>query len=78
MPTRSVSQPPLRGVVKRLVKDKGFGFLQSATGGDDVFFHRSSLPAGEFDRLTEGDAVDYAASASPKGPRADSVSLVTE
>lgn len=65
----------LRGTVARIVHEKGFGFIQSADGGDDVFFHRSSLAPGDFDRLRVGALVAYTVTDSSKGPRAASVTL---
>jgi len=40
------------------VQDKGFGFIQG-DGGDDVFFHHSTVADHGFDDLTEGQAVEY-------------------
>ena len=33
----------MTGVIKKIVKERGFGFITSDDGGDDVFFHRSRL-----------------------------------
>ena len=65
-----------QGVIKRLVPDRGFGFL-SGEGGGDVFFHHSSVAEGGFDNLQEGQTVDYeleeGGDRQGKGPRASSV-----
>ena len=45
------------GTIKKLVGERGFGFIQQADG-TDLFFHRSGV-IGEFDSLTEGQAVTY-------------------
>lgn len=64
-------EPDIRqGVVKRLIADKGFGFLADGQGRE-YFFHRSAAP--DFDALTVGDAVTFVAGSGPKGPRAESV-----
>jgi cold shock protein len=64
------------GTIKKLVQDKGFGFIQTADGSD-VFFHHSSVADQQFDNLTEGQKVEYSveqsSSAKGKGPRAASV-----
>ncbi len=64
------------GKIKKLVADKGFGFIQT-DNGEDVFFHHSSVADQGFDDLTEGQKVEYTIeqgqSPKGKGPRAGSV-----
>jgi CspA family cold shock protein len=59
------------GVVKRIQRDKGFGFIRD-TNGQEYFFHRSSVQ-GSFDDLSEGQRVNFDEEQSPKGPRAGNV-----
>lgn len=64
----------LHGTVKRLVKDRGFGFIMAGKGGgQEYFFHRSSVIGGQFEDLREGDAVDCEIEDSSKGPRVTNV-----
>ncbi|HEY0194534.1 MAG TPA: cold shock domain-containing protein [Kofleriaceae bacterium] len=60
------------GTIKRLT-DKGFGFITSASGNDDLFFHSSSLDGVSFQDLREGQKVSYEEGNGPKGPRAERV-----
>jgi len=66
-----------QGVVKKLVSDRGFGFISGENG--DVFFHVSSCVDVRFDDLQVGQAVEYeldqegSARRQGKGPRASSV-----
>ncbi|HZR23178.1 MAG TPA: cold shock domain-containing protein [Vicinamibacterales bacterium] len=60
-----------QGTIKRVVKDKGFGFIRD-DHGNDYFFHRSSVD-GDFTRLNEGQQVAFEEEDSPKGPRAGNV-----
>lgn len=62
----------LRGNIKRLVKDRGFGFIKTSDGRE-FFFHTSGVRGSGFDRLTEGQAVTFEVEASNKGPRAAAV-----
>ena len=62
-----------KGTIKKLIRDKGFGFI-SDTDGKDVFFHRTSIADGNFDALSEGQEVTFEVENSPKGPRAVNVS----
>ena len=61
------------GVIKRLVSEKGFGFIRSVTGGDELFFHRSAVRSGAYEDLTEGDRVTYEETRTDKGLRAENV-----
>ena len=53
------------GTIKRLVRDRGFGFIRDE-GGQEWFFHRSSVQ-GNFDQFTEGQRVSFDEEPSPKG-----------
>jgi CspA family cold shock protein len=65
------------GTIKKLVQEKGFGFIQAADG-NDVFFHHSAVEDRQFDNLTEGQQVEYTVDdgggPAGKGPRAATVS----
>ena len=60
------------GKIKRLMKDRGFGFIRG-NDGQEVFFHRSSLDGITFESLAEGQEVEFEIEQSPKGPRAGKV-----
>ena len=60
------------GKIKRLMRDRGFGFITS-DDGKEVFFHRSECQGVEFTALTEGQQVGFDLEADPKGPRARNV-----
>ncbi len=59
------------GTIKKLVSDRGFGFI-AADDGKEYFFHRSSTE-GDFDNLRGGEQVTFEVEPSPKGPRAGHV-----
>ncbi|MFA4984930.1 MAG: cold shock domain-containing protein [Candidatus Omnitrophota bacterium] len=60
------------GKIKKLVRERGFGFI-SDTDGREVFFHQSSIIDATFDSLKEEQAVEFEVENSPKGPRAINV-----
>jgi CspA family cold shock protein len=60
------------GTIKRLVRDRGFGFIRD-DGGQEFFFHRSSVQEGAFDQLNEGQRVSFEEEPSNKGPRANNI-----
>lgn len=68
------AQRPMRGTVKMINKDKGWGFIEPTDGGvDDAFFHRSAVEGCRFADLSEGQAVEYELTTGPKGLRAEHV-----
>jgi cold shock protein len=64
----------VKGTIKRLVSDKGFGFV-AAQDGTEYFFHQSACTGVRFDELREGQAVSFEKGQGPKGPRAERVTL---
>jgi CspA family cold shock protein len=61
------------GTIKRIVADRGFGFI-AAADEKEYFFHRGALDASlDFDRLRGGEKVDFTIEESPKGLRANTV-----
>ena len=66
-----------QGRVKRLVSDRGFGFIEDDRG-NDLFFHHSSLQGATIEQLREGQVVEYEVGRGPKGPRAESVRVAVQ
>lgn len=62
-----------QGTVKFFSAGKGYGFITSDAGGDDVFVHYSVIQADGFKTLNEGDKVEYEAERGPKGMQATKV-----
>ena len=60
-----------QGTIKKLVPEKGFGFISGEKG--DVFFHHSALQGVMIEDLQEGQVVEYEEGQGPKGPRAEQV-----
>jgi len=63
------------GTIKKVVADRGFGFIQ-AEDGKEYFFHRTGMDSSlNFDALTGGERVTFEVETSPKGPRANRVKI---
>lgn len=60
------------GKVKRLVQERGFGFI-AADDGREIFFHRSGVEGTTFEALREGQRVSFEVEQAQKGPRATRV-----
>ena len=65
----------MKGKIKTLIRDRGFGFI-NAEDGQDVFFHRAAVEGSEFESLQEGTEVEFNTEMGPKGLRAVSVKAV--
>ncbi len=62
-----------QGTIKKLVSDRGFGFIEGERG--ELFFHHSAVEGTSFEDLHEGQKVEYTEGRGPKGPRAESVTV---
>lgn len=74
------TEPPheehqMRGTIKRVIYERGFGFIL-AEDGKEVFFHQSSLEEPIFQDLRGGEAVEFEVTQDRRGPRATHVRRV--
>jgi cold shock protein len=63
-----------QGTVKKLIMDKGFGFIQGERG--EFFFHHSALDGVTIEELREGQQVEFEEGRGPKGPRAENIKVM--
>jgi len=63
-----------QGTIKKLVADRGFGFIKGDQG--EIFFHSSEVKGVTFEELHEGQKVEYQIGQGKKGPCATSVQVV--
>ncbi len=62
-----------QGKIKKLITEKGFGFIEGDRG--DLFFHHSEVSGVTFEELSEGQVVDYEIGEGRKGPCATSLRI---
>ncbi len=62
-----------QGKIKKLVSDRGFGFIEGDRG--ELFFHFSEVSGVAFEELREGQMVEYEVGQGRKGPCAVSVQV---
>ena len=60
------------GTVKKLVRERGFGFIQGSDGVR-LFFHRSAVERPAYEALAEGQAVEFDVEKGDRGLRAADV-----
>jgi CspA family cold shock protein len=61
------------GIVKWFNDAKGFGFITSDTGGEDLFAHFSEIRAEGFKSLKENQRVSFEVKTGPKGKQAANI-----
>ena len=74
-PTPAPTGPKSKGRIKKMVRDRGFGFIRG-DDGKEVFFHRSGMNGSDYDSISEGDTVEYVIQEGPRGARAEHVRQV--
>ncbi len=62
-----------KGTVKWFNDAKGFGFIEPADGGADVFAHFSAVQMEGFRTLKQGSLVSYELTQGPKGDLAQNI-----
>ena len=65
------------GTVKWFNDAKGYGFIQPAEGGKDLFVHHSQIAGEGFKTLSEGAKVEFETREGTKGPEATNVQTIS-
>ena len=64
------------GIVKWFNDAKGFGFITSDNGGEDLFSHFSEIRMDGFKTLKENQRVSFDVKVGPKGKQAANIQAV--
>lgn len=65
----------LMGMVVRLFREEGYGFLR-ALDGREIYFHRNAVRNDDFDRIEVGTGVRFDEGLGEEGPQASTVQIV--
>jgi len=65
----------MKGKINRLVRKKGFGFIEAENGGV-VFFHNSALEGIDFNALKVGDSLEFNLKKRLSGIRAENIKII--
>jgi len=63
----------MTGTIKKLISDRGFGFIAREGEAKDLFFHSKDLSGVTFEELKEGDTLSFDVVDGEKGPSAKNV-----
>lgn len=66
------------GIVKWFSNSKGYGFIATEQGGDDIFAHFSAIQMDGYKTLKKGQQVEFECTAGPKGMHATAITLNEE
>ena len=64
------------GTVKFFNSEKGWGFIASDDGGDELFVHYKNIQGNGFRTLEQGQKVEFTAEQTDRGLQAKDVKLV--
>ena len=62
-----------QGTVKWFNNAKGYGFIQTEQGGEDIFVHHTAIVSEGFRTLNQGERVAFEIVEGPKGLQARNV-----
>ena len=63
----------MTGTIKKILKDKGFGFITPDDGGRDLFVHHSQIKMEGYRNLEQGQRVSFESTDGERGPQAAEV-----
>lgn len=65
----------INGIINKLFRNEGYGFIQSLDGSE-IYFHRHSVLHGNFDRLKIGTGVYFHKEEGEEGPQASTLQII--
>lgn len=67
-----ITAPPYRGILSKLFRDEGYGFI-TLEDGTEVYFHRNAVHEMTFEEMEDGMEVSLNVEPGDKGPQATTV-----
>lgn len=66
------------GTVRKLVRDKGYGFIIDENSKERVFFHKSALVSADYEDILPGTIMEYTLTEAVKGLAAEAILVVSD
>ena len=66
----------MTGTIKKIMRQKGFGFIKPDDGGRDVFVHITAVERAGLKSLNEGQRISFDVEPDKKGKGPKAVNLV--
>ena len=63
----------MKGIIKKWLDFRGYGFLKTEKEGDDIFVHISSFVASDYYMIREGLEVEFDVKKTYRGLEAENV-----
>ena len=67
----------IKGKIKKVIGERGFGFID-AVDGREIFFHMSSLQGVDFNDLKEGDQLEFDVEKDHRGTKAVNIKRASD
>lgn len=65
----------MKGIIKKWLDGRGFGFIKSEKESEDIFVHISSFKAVDYYRIRDGLGVEFEVKKTSKGLEAENVRI---
>ena len=67
----------MKGIIRRWLDGRGFGFVKSDRESKDIFVHISAFDVSDYYRIREGLEVEFDVKKTYKGLEAENLRIVT-
>lgn len=78
--SETLSEPrplaPSVGLVVRIFRDEGYGFIKIPTDNEEYYFHQNAVLHRDFERIELGTQVRFEPSLGDEGPQASTVQII--
>lgn len=67
----------MQGKIKKVLSNRGYGFIDPEGSDDDLFFHKSNLEGTDIFSIKEEMAVEFEIADGRRGPEAINIKLLS-
>lgn len=74
--TRTAQLQETMGLVTKIFREEGYGFIKTIDDAEDIYFHQNSVLNDDFDRIEIGTGVRFFSEEGDRGLQASTVKIV--